>query len=233
MHLAILGLVLLGMSEALRLTAAGPPSERHSDAVAWRVVVHYLVVGLASGAGYGVALRAWMRLVSTEPEFSWSGTGFIVMAFAGLGTMAGLAAAGRRLRWKGRLIGIRAVGIILSLGCFLGAGLVMLPTIVPAALGRARSDWARMVRVALVVLGATAAGIVVLTMPELGLARRVFALAIYLPLCWVEVVMMAELFAPSLPRGSLGARKGLLLAACTAVPLGVGVVVMMGGFGGT
>src|SRR3954454_7152387 len=87
------------------------------------VVVLWLTgTGAAVGAAYGVALRAWMRLVSTDPDFTWSGTGYIVGAFTVLGAMVGLATAGRRREWRWRLVASRGVGIVLSLGCFAGAG---------------------------------------------------------------------------------------------------------------
>ena len=45
------------------------------------------LVGSGLGAAWGVAARAWMRLVSTSPEFSWSGTLMIV----GLSAIFGLS----------------------------------------------------------------------------------------------------------------------------------------------
>ena len=167
-------------------------------------LIRSTLTGLAAGAALGVALRAWMRLVSTEPEFSWSGTGYIVGVFAVLGTMAGLVSAGRRRRWGRLLFGLRAVGITLSFGCFVAAGALMAPTVLPATLGWTRSDWQVRVRAALVALGVVAAVVVVLTLPQLGLVRRLVALVLYLALCLAEVALMARLWAPSLPHGSLG-----------------------------
>ena len=162
-------------------------------------VVRLTFVGLVVGVGYAACLRAWMRLVSTDPEFSWSGTGYILGAFAVLGAMAGLVTAGRRLGWRRRLNSARAAGTLLSLGCFMAAGALMLPTIVPAALGWARSDWPRPARAGLLLFGVVAAVFVVLTLPGLSLSRRLLALAIYALLCPVEVGMTARLYAPSRP----------------------------------
>ena len=200
---------------SLATTSVEEVSERthRSDAAARRpdhvkldrgAPIRLTLTGLAAGVGLGVALRAWMRLVSTEPEFSWSGTGYIVGVFAVLGTMAGLVSAGRRRRWNRLVFGLRAVGITLSLGCFVAAGALMAPTVVPAALGWARSDWQRRVRATLIVLGIVAAVVVVLTLPQLDPARRLLALVVYLALCLVEVALIARLYAPSLPPGSLG-----------------------------
>jgi hypothetical protein len=52
-------------------------------------VVRWTAAGLTVGATYGAALRAWMRPVSTDPEFSWGGTGYIIGVFSVLGAMAG------------------------------------------------------------------------------------------------------------------------------------------------
>jgi hypothetical protein len=166
-------------------------------------LVRSAVIGLAVGAGYAVCLRAWMRLVSTDPEFSWSGTGYIVGSLGVLGGMAGLASAGRGRGWGRMLVGARAVGVVLSLGCFVAAGTLMVPTIVPAALGWSRSDWPRPVRAGLLLFGTVAAVAVVTTLPGLSPSRRLLATVIYLLLCPVEVALTARLYAPSLPRGSL------------------------------
>jgi hypothetical protein len=145
-----------------------------------------------------------MRLISTDPQFTWSGTGYIVGVFTVLGTTAGLATAARHRHRPRSLLVVRGIGIVLSLGCFVAAGAAMLPTIVPAALGRARTDWNRLVRIALVATGAATAVILSLfvTMTELPPGRFVLGLTLYLALCGVEVEMTARLYAPSLPAGT-------------------------------
>jgi hypothetical protein len=185
-------------------------------------------LGLAVGAGYAVCLRAWMRLVSTDPEFSWGGTGYIVGVFAMLGGMAGLVAEGRRRGWGRLLLGTRAVGIVLSLGCFVAAGTLMLPTIVPATLGWARSDWPRPVRAGLLVFGTVAAVAVVITLPGLTLPRRLLAVVTYLLLCPVEVATTARLYAPSLPPGSLGRAGQVVPVVAGTVAIAAVAVMMIG-----
>ncbi|MEV5966767.1 hypothetical protein AB0L70_33675 [Kribbella sp. NPDC051952] len=54
--------------------------------------------GLGLGVGWGIAARVWMRLITTEPEFSWTGTAFII----GLTGVCGLA--------LGFLYGVRGNG---------------------------------------------------------------------------------------------------------------------------
>ena len=41
-----------------------------------------LMVGALGGAAFGAAFRVWMRFVSDDPAFSWSGTLIIIGAFS-------------------------------------------------------------------------------------------------------------------------------------------------------
>jgi hypothetical protein len=53
-------------------------------------------LGALAGTTWGVVARAWMRLISTAPEFSWNGTLAIIGLAALLGAGVGIAyAAGR------------------------------------------------------------------------------------------------------------------------------------------
>lgn len=190
-----------------------------------------VVAWVAVGTLYGALLRTWMRFVSTDHEFSWSGTGYIVGIFAVLGLMAGLVGLGRRRGWGRSLVGLRVVGAVLALGCFMAAGALMFPTVVPAALGLARTDWPKWLRLALIALGATAAGVVVLTLPELGLAHRLVALGLYLILAAVEVVLLARILAPSLSRGSIAAKPVAARAAFAVVPVAAVAALVIGALG--
>ena len=91
-----------------------------------------------------------MRLVSTDPEFTWSGTLFIVGVFAFAGLMQGVALAvrGRGWRWWAQLP-VRAVAAFSALLLGGGAGVVMLPSIVSGSLATARTDWPRALRIGL------------------------------------------------------------------------------------
>ncbi|MEO7423259.1 MAG: hypothetical protein ABIU87_12820 [Ornithinibacter sp.] len=88
------------------------------------------VAGLVGGLAWGVVARGFMRLLTNDPEFTWSGTLFIVglATIAGLavGTVHGARTSGRSAWW--RLVGIPFLGI------FLGAGMMLLPGAVGAAL---------------------------------------------------------------------------------------------------
>jgi hypothetical protein len=174
---------------------------------------------VAAGALYGVLLRGWMRFVSTDPEFSWAGTGVIVGAFAVLGFMVGLVGVARRRQWRRRLLAIRVVGSVLALACFQGAGVAMFPTIVPAALAVARTDWWRPVRMALLGMAVVVAVLVVVDMDDLTVQRRVVALGLYLGLCAVEASLLSKILRPSLPRGSIRGAPPSARVVVAALPL--------------
>ena len=92
-------------------------------------LLHAAVTGLGLGAAWGVAARAWMRWVSTSPEFSWVGTLGIIGVAAVFGTGAGLASAarglaGRRRWWRWAVVPVMVI--------FVGQGLPLLPAFVVA-----------------------------------------------------------------------------------------------------
>lgn len=86
-----------------------------------------------------------MRFISTDPEFTWSGTGFILgaalLAGLGLGTAYALKRKGHRGWW--RLFGIP----LILLGA--GAGAIMLPGTIVGGLAFGQRNWPRAVRIGL------------------------------------------------------------------------------------
>lgn len=56
--------------------------------------------GTGLGLVWGVAARIWMRLISTEPAFSISGTAAILLIASLFGACVGLAFAARRHGWR-------------------------------------------------------------------------------------------------------------------------------------
>jgi hypothetical protein len=93
-----------------------------------------VVRGMLAGLSLGVVARLWMRWISTDPEFSWSGTIFIVGAFTIFFTTHSIVAALRRENLspvKRRIV--RAGGIIFSLPIFMAAGGIMFPTVALAS----------------------------------------------------------------------------------------------------
>jgi hypothetical protein len=126
----------------------------------FRVVA--IPAGFVAGALLGVVARLWMRWISTDPEFSWSGTTFIVLAFAVFGAAQAGAWAARHAGWRrSATCLVRFVAAVLSLGLFTAAGAMMLPTVVAASLARWRRDWPRPWRIGVAVISVPIAAVVV------------------------------------------------------------------------
>lgn len=107
-------------------------------------------LGIFTGLILGIIARAWMRWISTDPEFTWSGTFFIVLAFVFFGAVHSLVFFAREGGWsRGKLNLIRIASIFLSLPIFGAAGAQMLPTVLTGSLAFWRSDWWMWVRVLL------------------------------------------------------------------------------------
>lgn len=98
-----------------------------------------LAVGAGAGLLWGVAVRAWMRLIAEDPEFTVSGTVFIVGAATIAGLGMAIAASARRNRWRfGKAASVLGGILVVPLGT--GAGSILLATVVVGgvALGRPR-----------------------------------------------------------------------------------------------
>ena len=100
------------------------------------------LIGFGLGAAWGAVARAWMRLVSTSPEFSWSGTLMIVGLSAVLGTLVGLSWRARHATgWRRWFRLLFVPGLIL----FAGQGLPLAPGfLVAGPLLRRRGLFARL-----------------------------------------------------------------------------------------
>ena len=109
--------------------------------------------GALVGLALGIIARAWMRWISTDPEFSWGGTIGILVGFVLFFTVHAAVLLGRRQGWSRRWLTVtRVVAAFLSLGIFSAAGASMLPTVLTASLGLGRIDWPRFVRRVLIIL---------------------------------------------------------------------------------
>ncbi|GAA1563254.1 hypothetical protein GCM10009789_15390 [Kribbella sancticallisti] len=79
--------------------------------------------GSAFGLAWGAAARVWMRLISTDPEFTWTGTGVILASTSVCGLVLGFLYGVRRAGWSRwwRLLSV------VWLFVFAGPGFVFLP----------------------------------------------------------------------------------------------------------
>ena len=171
-------------------------------------VVSTLAIGALGGGALGIIARGWMRLISEDPEFSWSGTLFIVVGFTVFGFGQSLVAVTRRRverRWK--VTCVRSLGVITMLPLFVAAGAVMFPTVVGGGLAVARTEWRTAVRIVCAIL---AAGPVLFVgfdlVDSFGLSLRtlvgfVSMLAIYATIIWAtRFTMTAQSDGWRMPR---------------------------------
>ena len=106
-----------------------------------------LGAGLFGGLTLGIIARAWMRLISDDPQFTWNGTIFIVGGFTVFGfTQSVVAVVRRSTRRRWTLTIVRVFGTIGLLPLFVGAGALMLPTVVAGGLAKSRVEWNNIAR---------------------------------------------------------------------------------------
>jgi hypothetical protein len=105
--------------------------------------LRYAATGLLLGVGWGVVARVWMRLIATEPAFSWAGT-LMILGLAGVaGLLLGIVHAARR-REGSRWWRLLALPVPLL---FAGAGLPLLPAVVVGGWGLRRGPVGRLIGV--------------------------------------------------------------------------------------
>lgn len=81
-----------------------------------------VLAALVGGVGLGVIARAWMRWISTEPEFSWSGTIFIIWSFAiFMVTQSVVYLLRQKFKGKRTTRIIQFCGVIFSIPIFMAA----------------------------------------------------------------------------------------------------------------
>jgi hypothetical protein len=91
-------------------------------------VLRAALIGFGLGVAWGAVARSWMRLVSTQPEFSWAGTSMILGLSGTLGLLVGLSwrarhATGGR-RWF-RLLFVPGLVLFAGQGAPLAPGLLV------------------------------------------------------------------------------------------------------------
>jgi hypothetical protein len=121
--------------------------------------------GAVTGAAWGVLARIWMRLISGNPEFSWTGTLLIIGLAALLGGGVGLAARARlagRSRWW-------TLAVVPGLLLFLSPGMLLAPSFLVGSLAYAqRGRILRVVGWAVIALSIVGSGLLAVLEPEPG-----------------------------------------------------------------
>ena len=185
-------------------------------------VMSTLCVGVLGGAVLGIAARAWMRLISEDPEFSWSGTLFIVIGFTVFGFGQSIVAVTRsRLERRWKVTGVRAIGVVTMLPLFVAAGAIMFPTVVGGGLAVARTEWRVGWRIGCVVFAAVPVVFVGLDLVDSfgwslqSAAGFVSMLAVYGTIIWAtRFTMVAQ-------------RDGWRMSRRVKLALVIGVVVLI------
>ena len=94
-----------------------------------------ILVGIFSGLVLGVLARLWMRWISTDREFSWNGTIFIVSSFTiAIAIQPIVSLLRRRFNGKKAKTLLRIGGAIFSLPIFVEMGAIMFPTVALAGI---------------------------------------------------------------------------------------------------
>jgi hypothetical protein len=148
-----------------------------------------VLAGAVLGLTWGVLARLWMRLISTDPAFTWGGTIYIVLAATILGLGVGGAAAGRRSprRWARRLT--RVLGGISLIFLSGAAGSIMVASVIPATLAVFERRWWKPVRIALLAVSLLPLRIAMSEVERAGgTTKTVIAMALYLALTSVVVI---------------------------------------------
>jgi hypothetical protein len=153
-----------------------------------------------------------MRLITDDPEFTWSGTLFIVGAFAVAFTAQGVALAVRRRgwpRWAQRTVNLFACVLALPLGA--GAGSFMLPALVTGSVAAGRTNWPWPVRIVLFGLaGLNAGAVFVLLVGELPLPQAITGGVMMLVVYGVIIRVIGLTLRPVRRRSALPAGRALL-----------------------
>lgn len=190
-----------------------------------RARIHPIVTGASVGLLWGAAMRAWMRFISPNPEFSWAGTLFILGASVIAGTLLGVA------WWRRRAGGVgwwrlSALSLVL-----LGAGgAVMWPSVILGAIGFARPHprWLR----PMLLLAAAAVQIPVLQSVfrdnwRMTVTEMAAAIVWYAPMIALEAWAFSVAFAPRVEGAPAPAVvKRVVLAIPLVVVVGLAFLII-------
>jgi hypothetical protein len=165
------------------------------------------VASLISGYGtfgllWGLALRGWMRLISTDPEFTLSGTLFIVGLCACVCMLSGLSRATAVLGVR-RIFAVplHVLAGVATLLLGLGPGALLLPALVGGGMARAFVTDRTARRLAMGSSIAASVVLATLTQAELATGRRAMSAALLALLLALMTTVYATAYRPS-PRRS-------------------------------
>ncbi|HEY5684948.1 MAG TPA: hypothetical protein VIY70_06205 [Acidimicrobiia bacterium] len=187
---------------------------------------HPILAGALVGLTWGVVMRAWMRFISTSPEFSWSGTLFIIGASVIAGSLLGFA---RLRRWR---LGVGWWRFTVLALVLLGAGgAVMWPAVIlgAIAIGRRRPTW---------LVGVLGLAALATQWPALSDAvfdnwrmdptEKVLGVVWYLPMLTLEAWGFSVVFAPRLSQAPIPTRLKAALIGVPVAGLALVAVLAMG-----
>ncbi len=157
----------------------------------------------AQGAGFGlvwgVTARLWMRFISTDPEFSLGGTGYILLAPTIIGLAMGFVRASTHPTTS------RFFGAASSILLGMGGGIIMLPTVLLGALCLAKRRWKWWARVLVALLASVPLGGLLLDDPDHHGWKRLIMVIWYFGLCGSMIVMISVSLRPTTGRAIEGA----------------------------
>lgn len=220
--------VCLGMSTLRDHPTVGRSDRRERPVAVWG----FVLLGSLSGLGLGVVARWWMRLLTEDPDFSWSGTIFIVLAFMVAGSGHGMSwfarRVGARRRWS---TAARVTAVALTLPIFTAAGAMMLPTVLGASVASSRSDWPRGARVAAAALAVPVPIVIVIDLAADSVTwRRLFGVLL-LAATYTAIVRSLQATVAPLDDGWRMPRRMRVVLAVAASALLVLVATSVVGIG--
>jgi uncharacterized membrane protein len=187
------------------------------------------LIGLVGGLALGVLARFWMRLLSDDPEFSWSGTLFIIGGFGVFGLAQTVPRAVRQRYQSGWKLGVsRVIGGVGMAPLFVAAGAVMLPTVLAGGAATTRTNWRRFwIVAAWIVAALPIVVIVVQSVDESGWTLGLGLAVVLLVATYAVVIRWAQ---PTLAPQQYRRRGTKWVAAAAGSALALASVMLTVGF---
>ncbi len=190
---------------------------------------HPIAGGAAIGLMWGAAMRVWMRFISPHPEFTWSGTLFILAGSVIVGTLLGLA------HWR------RSVGgagwwrlSALSLMLLGAGGAVMWPSVIlgAVAFGQWRYRLLRLLLVPAALIQVPVLQGVFADNWRMSGSAMVVAVVWYLPMITLEAWGFSVCVSPATAIATEGGRLRRIVVAAALIAVGGFGLLVAGLVGG-